>query len=328
MKATARQITSGAKGEIGKVFPKAARQLPPVMAAAIMAGCTAAMPAQEAPTEAPTIEPTPTPTLTPMASVPDIVVQGTSDQTLIITFVANAGFIIESGETRIAIDAFLPDTMYDDPTMVRQMMATSSPPFGDIDLMLVTHIHSDHYDTNAVTTYLADNPGTALVSPEEVASRIRLAAADLADRVVGIPTSDEGRIERTVNGIDLEMMFLPHGDFPNLGFIFEVSGYRLFHVGDLGAETPGRTVAAIESHGIPDEEYDVVFLGWFFTLPEERIVARAFNTTWLIPMHFLLTTPRFSSEQHVPEIQAAFPNAIIFQEGMQRLVVEPAASED
>jgi L-ascorbate metabolism protein UlaG (beta-lactamase superfamily) len=297
--------------------------------ALVLVGCGGSSLAE--PTNEATAVPTPTPTLTPMASIPDIAIQGTTEQTLIITYIANAGFIIESGETKIAIDAFLTDVMYDNPTMVPQMMATSSPPFDDIDLMLVTHIHYDHYDTNAVLAYLANNPDTALVTTEDVTTQIRMSASDydgLTDRVTGIPFLEEGRIERTVNGIDLEMMFLPHGPFPNLGFIFEVGGYRLFHVGDLGAETPGRTVDAIEGQGIPDEVFDFVFLGWFFTLPEESIVARAFDTTWLIPMHYPLTTPTFDSERHFPEIQAGFPNAIIFQEEMQRLIVEPAAPEN
>ena len=52
----------------------------------------------------------------------------------------------------------------------------SRPPFDGVDLVLVTHMHTDHINADAALAHLVSNPGAVLVGPASGSARSASAA--------------------------------------------------------------------------------------------------------------------------------------------------------
>ncbi len=65
-----------------------------------------------------------------------------------VTYVGNAGYLINIGDKKILIDALFKGFAgnYELPQEVQLKLTNAQPPFDDVDLILVTHAHGDHID--------------------------------------------------------------------------------------------------------------------------------------------------------------------------------------
>ena len=74
----------------------------------------------------------------------------TSPTQTTVTYVGNSGFLVTIGESKILIDGiftgFAPE--YIQPAEIKELIANAQPPFDNIDLILVTHAHGDHFNLN------------------------------------------------------------------------------------------------------------------------------------------------------------------------------------
>ena len=283
--------------------------------------------ATPAPSETPTVAATPTttpspmPTLTP--SAPDLVLEGTAGSELAITYVKNAGFLIESGDRKILIDALFEG--FGQPLVsssLRARMEQAEAPFDGVDLVLVTHTHADHFDPDIVGAHLQNNPQAALVSTAQGARIIRQTFSTLdglEERVHSVHLSAGTSQELDVDGFPLRILEISHGegaDVRNHGYVFEIGGYKLFHTGDIGG------LEYLQGYDLPAEQIDFAFVPWFFVAdPENHVVLEDIQARHYVPMHFSYTGSDLESIWR--DVEAHYPQAILFRESMQKLVVQP-----
>ena len=95
-----------------------------------------------------------------------------------VTYIANEGFLIEVGSQKIMIDAIFDDRSIsyahvpDEETL--SLMQASKAPFDDIDLLLVTHSHRDHFSVAPVLEHLKSNPSCVLIGPPQVVKGLKI----------------------------------------------------------------------------------------------------------------------------------------------------------
>lgn len=230
-----------------------------------------------------------------------------------VTFIANAGFLIEAGDKKVLIDALLQGwDGYQSLSSVDVLkMETASPPFNDIDLILVTHNHFDHYNPNVVGDHLESNPAAIFLSTSEsVENLVRYENyAAVQDRAIGVRVSQGESLSMIVAGIGVEMMFFSHGSGQpdNLGMIITIGGFRLFHPGDLN---PTDAMETLTYYQIPEREFDIAFVPVYWPSPSyHQFIREGTNAKYIIPMHF---DPM--SNYRIEEMQTDFPNAIVLRE--------------
>ena len=146
-----------------------------------------------------------------------------------VMLTANAGVLISYHGKKILIDA-LHDrytTLFSSvPSELLTHIADGDGEFAEVDLMLYTHDHPDHYSERWTRRFLKNHPNTEFVSP----------IADFADRDhVHVLDAEEENL--LLAGVFLHCCRLMHdgqeyAGIPNYGFVLEIDGFRIAVLGD------------------------------------------------------------------------------------------------
>lgn len=158
-------------------------------------------------------------------------------------WLGQAGFIIATDRFRILIDPYLSDSLAEKYRGKRfehdRMMPApiGSSDIGPVDLVLVTHHHTDHMDPETLMPIAAANPDCRFVVPrasiEAAQERIgvgpeRLIAVDAGEPVGPLP----GLAVIAIRAAHETLERSAEGWHKFLGYVVEIEGVRLYHSGD------------------------------------------------------------------------------------------------
>ena len=232
-------------------------------------------------TSAPTATPAPTNTSAPTADLSGIRV----------TFVGNSGFLITVGDQEVLIDALF----------------EGLPPFDDVDLILATHDHPDHFSATLVQQYMQNNPKTIFISTKQAASQL----TGFGDRVIALDPVAGSPVNVEANGIRVEAIYLNHGYPPNdpnevvnNGYVVTIGPIKFFHTGDID------DLQDVRQYNLAEQNIDLAFIQHFFLLDDNArsLIDEVVGEKYLFPIHYKFTTPKFNAGR----IKNYFPDAIIF----------------
>lgn len=243
--------------------------------------------------------------------------------TVEVTYIANEGVLIAAGDTKVLIDGlhreyrnypFLPEPY-------REQIETARPPFDGIDLILVSHLHLDHFHPESIGRYLAQSRPTVLVSSDQVVGELEKGYADyrsIESRVTTVTPPLTQRVTVKAAGIDLDIMGVGHGSgrhstIQNLGHLVRVGGKKLLHIGDAEIDP-----AILEKLELDEEGIDVAFLPvWFLTGSEGAAVVREhINPRHIVAVHM----PASGAASAVRDVKRQFPDAHAFTVLLERKV--------
>ena len=152
-----------------------------------------------------------------------------SKQALTLTFAGQAGFILQTkAGYRVGIDLYLSDCCNRYEGLKRLMPYVFQPTELDLDLLIATHAHYDHFDPDSVPLLLAD-PKTRLLCAYDCkveAERLHLDESRITYLKVGDVFENEE--------LKLTAILCDHGDeAPEaIGLLIEVDGKRIYIAGD------------------------------------------------------------------------------------------------
>lgn len=253
------------------------------------------------------------------APTPAARVEAVSPAPVEITFVDIDGFLLTSDGTKVLVDAFTDMA----PRAVRTLLEEAQPPFDDVDLILTTHIHSDHFDADMVGAHMERCPDALFVSTQAAVDRLRAAFPGVAEERLHAFEPDEGqRLQTRLRGVDLEILNLPHGvPVTNLAFVIHIGGKKLLHTGDLVDP------ADVAAYGLAAEDIDVALVPYFFLVQEDLLtedgrseLLEAIRAKHVVPMH--LSLMEYGREGMVDELAAVCPGCILFREGLETHLIE------
>ncbi len=246
-----------------------------------------------------------------------------------ITYVGNEGFLVAVGDSKVLVDALYRDGVRGYvaiPPARQTQMESARPPFDDISVVLATHSHADHFDAGAVDSYLRRQPKALFVSTNQAGDELK-SLVDFpryADRVRAVVPTPGSRVAVWHSGIRIQVLNLHHGrDRPieNLGFLFEVSGVKMLHIGDTVADA-----AEFRRNHLHEEKIDFAFIPYWYLAYEgmQDAVREGIQAERIVVMH---VPPKGLDESYLDDlggfesamslIRRSFPNAIVFEEEME-----------
>lgn len=227
-----------------------------------------------------------------------------------LSWLGQAGFILRSGTTTALMDPFL-STGHD-----RDYLSSLLPGDAtDIDLVLCTHEHVDHFDAESAPAIATASPQAVFVVPTPIVDMVTEVGIS-PDRVVGMQPGDPVelaglsiRAVPAMHGVTMEDAYgfgedLSGGLIRFVGFVVDAGDVRLYHAGDT-IHYPGM------EDTLRDLEIDVAMLpingrdpirearGIVGNLSEREAawLARAIEAAVVVPMHYDL----FARNRGYPE---------------------------
>ncbi len=229
--------------------------------------------------------------------------------------VANAGFLVRSGQKTVLVDALFratapyPEFFQQGPSeSLLKRMLQGEGAFGHVDVALVTHHHADHHDARTAVAFLERHPETVLVGTAAVAGSMadQPGFERVADRV-RVPALTSGECaDLEANGITVRVCRGRHSGSPGLTnhlYRVDLAGFRWVHEGD--ADLSAATFRDLELGG---EGLDLAFLhSWWVTSDAGRdVVGR-----WLRPRAVVLMHDRWAMAEATRGRLARLPSEVL-----------------
>ena len=149
--------------------------------------------------------------------------------TPVLTWLGQAGLLIEAGGARLVVDPFFGE---------HESRLHPPPPIdvygAAIGRVLVTHEHIDHLDPESLSGIAARSPGVAVIAPsplEELVQGLPFVGVRPGDRLE-LPggTAD---VVPAVHAVEVADGYSTGGDPPRfVGYVLQVDGVAIYHSGD------------------------------------------------------------------------------------------------
>lgn len=244
--------------------------------------------------------------------------------TVEITYIANEGVLITSGGKQVLIDGlhreYQPDYAFL-PNVEREKIETAKPPFERIDLILVSHVHLDHFHSESVGLHLQHNPKAQLVSSQQVVNEVEKnfkGFATIKARVTGVTPPWKEKVTLKAAGVDFEILGLRHGTgrhatIQNLGHVIKLGGKKILHIGD--ADT---SLENFEKLNLDEEQIDIALLPFWFLVGSEgqTVIREHIKPRQIIAVHI---SPA-ESDKIAAQIKQTFPGAVAFTTLLEKRV--------
>ncbi len=231
-----------------------------------------------------------------------------------VTYIANDGVMIEFEDKKVVIDAINRASNlggWVSPSNAALMaVENGDPPYDDIDIIMITHNHGDHYSTTAVQNYLSDHPNTKLIIPSVMEPSFSSFQSQIADFSV----NKFERINIVENDISIDVLHVEHFDqFGNdfsgvesFAYIVNLDGKKFLHAGDIDYLD-----SQLDSFNLLQDSVTVAFIPTFgdlVSLPNRNALINNVNPENIVCLHFLTSTLSTTLNQ----VNFVYPNADVF----------------
>lgn len=235
---------------------------------------------------------------------------------LTIKYIANEGVLISSGDKWILIDGlhreYKPAYTFPPPALLDSLENARSP-YNKINLLLVSHIHLDHFHPESVALHLKNNPKATLATSKQAIEQISENFADygkIKAQIKLIKHEWKKSAEFAQDGIRVKFLGLRHGSerfksIQNLGHIIEIDGKKILHIGDADMTTEN-----FSAFNIAKENIDIAFIPYWYLISESgrKLVKEQFDPKHIIAVHI---SPD-DAESVAKQIKEFYPDATAF----------------
>ncbi|HEX8249156.1 MAG TPA: MBL fold metallo-hydrolase [Pyrinomonadaceae bacterium] len=212
---------------------------------------------------------------------------------LAVRYIANEGVLVSAGDKTILIDGlhreYKPAYLFP-PADLLKSLETAEKPYDKIDLLLVSHVHLDHFHPQSIGLHMKNNPRAVLVSSEQVVGEVAGNFSDyekIKSQIKPVAHEWKKTVELNHGGIKIKFLGLRHANrqhatIQNLGHLIEIDGKKLLHIGD--ADMTAENFAAFN---LAQEKIDIAFIPYWFLLTMDGLdlVQKQFNPKYIVAVH-------------------------------------------
>jgi L-ascorbate metabolism protein UlaG (beta-lactamase superfamily) len=205
-----------------------------------------------------------------------------------IEYLANEGVLLTAGDVQILIDALFGDGLPAYPVVARttrDSLESGRGRFAEVDLVLVTHAHADHFDPAAVRRHLEANRQAILVAPGDAIDALGTETGGLeafGDRLrrLTLDPGEKAEIDEVAD-VAVEALGLAHADIGHVAYRVELAGMTVLHLGD--ATPVPDDLAALATTG---ERPDVALIPfWVLIGKDGAALIDAIGAPCIVAMH-------------------------------------------
>ncbi|MEM7004678.1 MAG: MBL fold metallo-hydrolase [Pseudomonadota bacterium] len=221
-----------------------------------------------------------------------------------LMYLGNAGVMITQGETKILFDPLFRNGFGQYqlvPPELREQLFEAEPPFDNIDAVLISHAHDDHFNAVDLIRFHTSHPEALIIAPEQALDTIRATGSvtdDMAARFISIDLEySDDPIAIPFASLTVEAVRIPHAGgerrraIENIAFRVTLEDTAtVMHLGDADPSAPD--FASYTDHW-QERATDLALPPyWFFLSPEgETVVSSTLNANSAIGVHVPVIAP-------------------------------------
>ncbi|WP_347922928.1 MBL fold metallo-hydrolase [Pontimicrobium sp. SW4] len=245
-----------------------------------------------------------------------------------IQYLANEGVLVKYENTEILIDAIF-DKEFDYldvlPDNQLEKLKKAEAPYSNVDIVLSTHLHGDHFNAQLVGHHLKYNTKARFLGPNETANQLKEnfdAFQTISSQVTSeTPNFFESKT-LTLNNVKIKVLRFEHaGDSPwkeaeNVAYLITIGGKKILHLGDSNVE-----IKRLKAFNLGNENIDVVILPYWLLGPsqKENIIVKYINPKQLFVAHIPL---KAYSKAQDNITSMGYTNAVPFIEQFKTFVID------
>lgn len=239
-------------------------------------------------------------------------------QELTLTYLGNMGVLLESGDRRIVIDGFqrggLPAYAAVPPELLAPL-ERAQPPFELLTAALTTHRHLDHFDRASVRARLETDTLVVYGAAAEVMDSLRVdGAVPRPARLRTVRVGDKGLTEIApgITALDLPHNRTPTRAAENVGYLVEIAGLTVLHVGDADP-----TPENFAPYQLPARRIDIAIVPYWYLTSDDGMVRRAIGARRWVASHVQLG----DSAAVRRAVQERVPGAVVLARPGEKVVL-------
>jgi L-ascorbate metabolism protein UlaG (beta-lactamase superfamily) len=236
-----------------------------------------------------------------------------------LTYLGNMGVLLEAGQTRIVVDGLHRGGLAEYeavPPRILDPLERGQPPYAALTAALTTHLHKDHFDARSVMTRLRADSAIVYGAAQETLDTLlsRAGASPMPGRVRAVVP--EGPLEQQL-AEGIVALALPHNPTPsrrvaNVGFLLELDGLHVLHVGDADP-----TAATFAPHHLATRGVDVAIVPFWYLTGGDDTVRRLIGARVWVATHI----PPADGDAVREMVLRAVPEAIVLTRPGERHVL-------
>ncbi len=229
-----------------------------------------------------------------------------------LTYLANMGVLVERGDTRIVIDGLHRGGLREYaavPAALLDPLEQARAPFPALALALTTHRHLDHFDAHSVAARLAADSAVVYLAPRETVDSLhaRTTLRHPHPRVRAVLPPGQGETRFGFGGVEVAVLDLPHNPTPtgpvtNVGFLLDLAGFRILHVGDAD---PDRK--RFDPHRLSQRAVDVAVVPFWYLTGADDAVRKSIGARLWVATH----VPPADTASVRRQVLARMPGALV-----------------
>lgn len=251
-----------------------------------------------------------------------------------ITYLANCAYLYESDISKVLIDPFgteYGNFFYLPSNETKKKIIKGNIPFDKIDILLITHIHGDHFNAKMTESFLLNNSKVKMICPSQVYMQMKDSCnsfAQIETQIISpsLPIDESKKIK--INGISVTTIRMQHGtnrslegvsysdytDYEkteNFGYVIHFDKENVFHQGDGCLKINEKALKNI------DCSIDIAHLGYFdWDSISLNILKKDLKAETVIFMHGTKPAKELESEQ----FKEVKPQIVFFNQELESKV--------
>ncbi len=223
----------------------------------------------------------------------------------ILTYTGNAGFLINSGNHKILVDAlFGPvdgDWCQQAGDSLNYLMQHGISPFDHIDALLITHNHIDHFNSSLTINFLKYNKNSVVICREQATKMMQPESgfSDISNRIISLRSDSLNDTLISFNNISIQAFRFPHSTYnvidtitgkthnrhsniDNIVYIITMGKFSIMHSGDCATTS----LQEFLHYKIQKRKFDIaVFNRMFLGREGMDIINTYIKSTMIVFMH-------------------------------------------
>jgi L-ascorbate metabolism protein UlaG (beta-lactamase superfamily) len=238
-----------------------------------------------------------------------------------ILYTGNMGFLLETNGKSVMFDGlhefYKSDFAYPDSGFAKQLILGESKGFAKVDLLLISHMHKDHFSTKYSVDLLRENNRAYVLGSEQIVESIGSILnsndTNLKKRIHEVRYSDKiSGFKRY--GIFVEATKCVHAGgikqskIKNITYLVHLDKYKILHVGDTSWDNLKKPLNSLKA---TEKNIDIAILPYWILSDKHsnEFIKKLLNPKKIIASHI----PPYYSEEEFENLKQQFEDIIVMR---------------